>query len=133
MLQSSYTQKYPFNETSEMKTDWENIITKIRESITKDQSPQSLLSTRNHFYELLSRCVPPEIILRSLVVQILVSVDIELKFQVVFFASFYDHRLKTGSKPIFHLEAFVAKIMCLIKEFQINKQTSKQILNIKKN
>jgi hypothetical protein len=31
----------------------------------------------------------------------------------------HDHRLQLGSKPIFHLEAFVAKVMALYKKWSI--------------
>jgi len=35
-------------------------------------------------------------------------------------AAFYEHRLQLGSKPIFHLEAFVAKFMSIYKRFLIS-------------
>lgn len=38
-------------------------------------------------------------------------VDEKLKAEVVYWAAVYEHRLRLGSKQIFHLEAFVAKIM----------------------
>lgn len=44
-------------------------------------------------------------------------IDEELKPQVAQWAAFYDHRLKLGNKPIYHLEAFVAKIMFVQKSF----------------
>jgi hypothetical protein len=44
------------------------------------------------------------------------SVDDVLKAEVVKWASFYEHRIKLGSKLIFHLEAFVAKFM---REFEM--------------
>lgn len=38
-------------------------------------------------------------------------IDESLKPEVVRWAANYDHRLKLGNKPIYHLEAFVAKVM----------------------
>jgi len=35
--------------------------------------------------------------------------DEELKPEVIHWAAFYEHRIRLGSKVIFHLEAFVAK------------------------
>ena len=32
-------------------------------------------------------------------------------------AAFYEHRLQLGQKPIYHLEAFVAKFMYIYKSF----------------
>jgi hypothetical protein len=37
--------------------------------------------------------------------------DESLKPEVIKWAANYDHRLKLGNKPIYHLEAFVAKVM----------------------
>jgi Replication factor C subunit 3, C-terminal domain len=37
------------------------------------------------------------------------KLDEELKPEVIHWATFYEHRVRTGSKVIFHLEAFVAK------------------------
>jgi replication factor C subunit 3/5 len=41
----------------------------------------------------------------------------ELKPEVVKWAAFYEHRIRLGSKVIFHLEAFVAKYMRLYESF----------------
>lgn len=49
----------------------------------------------------------------------------EYKAEVVHWAAFYDHRLALGSKAIFHLEAFVAKIMATFKEFLIRSNTGR--------
>ena len=35
-------------------------------------------------------------------------------------AAFYEHRVQTGSKEIFHLEAFVARFMSLYKTYIVN-------------
>ena len=48
------------------------------------------------------------------------SLDDELKHEVAHWAAFYEHRMVTGSKEIFHLEAFVAKFMSIYKQFLIN-------------
>ena len=39
------------------------------------------------------------------------KIDDSLKTDVVKWSAFYEHRIRTGSKVIFHLEAFVAKFM----------------------
>lgn len=43
--------------------------------------------------------------------------DDALKPEVIKWAAFYEHRCKTGSKVIFHLEAFVAKYMRLYERY----------------
>jgi len=40
---------------------------------------------------------------------LLPKLDEELKPEVIHWAAFYEHRIRLGSKTIFHLEAFVAK------------------------
>ena len=46
--------------------------------------------------------------------------DSELKHEVGFWAAHYERKLQLGSKPIFPLEAFVAKFMAIYKSFLIN-------------
>lgn len=43
--------------------------------------------------------------------RIVEKVDVDLKPQIVHWAAYYELRMRMGSKKIFHLEAFVAKIM----------------------
>lgn len=68
-------------------------------------------------YELLTNCIPPDIILKTLTKVLLSRLDDQLKHQVVRWSAHYDHRMKCGSKPIFHLEAFVAKFMSIYKRW----------------
>jgi replication factor C subunit 3/5 len=43
-------------------------------------------------------------------------VDDALKADVVKWSAFYEHRIRNGTKVIFHLEAFVAKFMRICEE-----------------
>lgn len=45
------------------------------------------------------------------------KIDDSIKSDVVRWSAFYEHRIKTGSKVIFHLEAFVAKFMRLYEGY----------------
>lgn len=85
----------------------------------QEQTPKRLLQVRGKLYELLGNCIPAELILRTLVVELLKKLDDELKVQVVREAAFYEHRLQEGQKPIFHLEAFVAKFMSAYKNWAV--------------
>lgn len=49
--------------------------------------------------------------------ELVVNCDGELKADVTQMAAYYEHKLRLGSKAIFHLEAFVAKFMCVYKRF----------------
>jgi hypothetical protein len=40
-------------------------------------------------------------------------VDDSIKTEVIHWAAHYNHRMELGSKPIFHIEAFIAKFMAM--------------------
>ncbi|KAG8098473.1 hypothetical protein GUJ93_ZPchr0013g36852 [Zizania palustris] len=76
--------------------DWEQYVCEIAADIMKEQSPKRLYAVRQKFYELLVNCIPPQSILKV------------------------EHKMRLGSKAIFHLEAFVAKFMSIYKEFLVS-------------
>uniref|UniRef100_A0A3P9KX55 Replication factor C subunit 3 n=1 Tax=Oryzias latipes TaxID=8090 RepID=A0A3P9KX55_ORYLA len=78
---------------------------------------QQLLEVRARLYELLTHCIPPEIIMKGLVKELLSNCDGQLKAEVAHMAAYYEHRLQLGSKAIYHLEAFTAKFMAIYKKF----------------
>uniref|UniRef100_A0A3B1IXI9 Replication factor C subunit 3 n=1 Tax=Astyanax mexicanus TaxID=7994 RepID=A0A3B1IXI9_ASTMX len=78
---------------------------------------QQLLEVRARLYELLTHCIPPEIIMKGLVSELLSNCDGHLKAEVAQMAAYYEHRLQMGNKAIYHLEAFVAKFMAIYKKF----------------
>lgn len=93
----------------------------IAHDMVSEQTPKRLLQVRGKLYELLGNCIPSELIMRTLVTELLKKLDDELKVQVVQQAAFYEHRLQEGQKPIFHLEAFVAKFMMLYKTWMVEQ------------
>lgn len=98
-------------------TDWELYIKQLAVDITREQTPQRLVSAREKLYELLVNCIPASMILKTLVREILGNLDDSLKQEVIEWAAFYEHRIAMGSKDIFHLEAFVAKYMAIYKKY----------------
>jgi len=82
---------------------------------------QRLFLVRGKLYELLINCIPPEVILRKLLLELMKKLDSELKHEAAHWAAFYEHRLQSGQKPIFHLEAFVAKFMSVYKNWTIEQ------------
>ena len=80
----------------------------------------SWLQVRCKLYELLANCIPAELILRTMLFEMLKKLDQELKQEAVHWAAFYEARLQSGQKPIFHLEAFVAKFMSVYKSWTIS-------------
>ncbi|KAF2199352.1 P-loop containing nucleoside triphosphate hydrolase protein [Delitschia confertaspora ATCC 74209] len=93
--------------------DWEALISQIADQIIQERSPQRLLVVRGMLYDLLTHCIPPTTILKTLTWKLLPKTPDELKPEVIKWAAFYEHRVRLGSKVIFHLEAFVAKYMRL--------------------
>ncbi|XP_048326551.2 replication factor C subunit 3 [Ziziphus jujuba] len=113
-------QQYPFTSNQSIPPmDWEEYISEIASDIMKEQSPKRLYQVRLKLYELLVNCIPPEIILKRLLYELLKKLDIELKHEVCHWAAYYEHRMRLGQKAIFHLEAFVAKFMSIYKAFLI--------------
>jgi len=55
--------------------------------------------------------------LQGLLRELVSNCDGQLKAEVTQAAAFYEHRLQTGQKAIYHLEAFIAKFMALYKRF----------------
>ncbi|ORX97418.1 replication factor C subunit 3 [Basidiobolus meristosporus CBS 931.73] len=118
MLEAARVQSQPFVEGQEIAlTDWEMFIKEVAQMIIKEQSPARLLQVRGKLYELITHCIPPTIIIKTLALELIHNVDRELKAEITHQAAFYEHRVCCGQKPIFHLEAFVAKFMSIYKKF----------------
>ncbi|CAN1263859.1 Replication factor C subunit 3 [Linum perenne] len=124
-------QQYPFTSNQAIPPmDWEEYVSEISSDVMKEQSPKRFLiklafgldrlfQVRGKLYELLVNCIPPEIILKRLLYELLRKLDEELKHEVCHWAAYYEHRMRQGQKAIFHLEAFVAKFMSIYKAFLV--------------
>ncbi|XP_039131043.1 replication factor C subunit 3 [Dioscorea cayenensis subsp. rotundata] len=113
-------QQYPFTANQAISPlDWEQYVSEIASDIMKEQSPKRLFLVRGKLYELLVNCIPPEIILKKLLSELLKKLDFELKHEVCHWAAYYEHKMRMGQKAIFHIEAFVAKFMSIYKSFLI--------------
>ena len=64
-------------------------------------------------------CIPPELIIQRLTIELLKKLDDSIKAPVLQEAARFEHRLQMGSKPIFHLEAFAAKVMAVYKKWSM--------------
>ncbi|KAI8822876.1 P-loop containing nucleoside triphosphate hydrolase protein [Fimicolochytrium jonesii] len=118
MLEAARIQQYPFEENQQIfSTDWERVIKEVAMEILNEQSPAKLLKVRQMFYELLSHCIPADLIIKQLAFELMRNVDGELKKVVVLTAAQFEHRLRLGNKSIFHLEAFVARFMAVYKSY----------------
>ncbi|XP_071485871.1 replication factor C subunit 3-like [Diadema antillarum] len=111
-------QQYPLSADQDIpETDWEVFLRETANSIIQQQSPKQLLEVRGRLYELLTHCIPPDVILKGLLKELLKNCDGQLKTEITHVAAFYEHRMQQGNKAIYHLEAFVAKFMSIYKRF----------------
>jgi len=120
MMEASKVERYPFVPDQQIRVaDWERFIEELSQLIVEDQSPARLQLCRDKLYELLTNCIPPEVVMRNLTQQLMRRVDDQLRHQLIRWAAHYEHRMQCGSKPIFHMEAFIAKFMSLYKRWSI--------------
>lgn len=101
------------------KPDWELYTQKLCDVILAEQSPSKLLECRGHLYELLVHAIPPKTIIKTMVEYLVGKVDASLRPAIVEKAAYYELRTRGmnagGGKAIFHLEAFVAAVMTMVK------------------
>ena len=83
MLESARVAKYPLEDDQELPVlDWEEYLHETASMILSEQSPKRLHETRVRLYELLTHCIPPEVILRSLVIELIKNVDDTIKGEI---------------------------------------------------
>ncbi|KAI4163117.1 MAG: hypothetical protein LQ342_003244 [Letrouitia transgressa] len=97
--------------------DWEALIGQIADEMIAEHTPARILQVRAKLYDLLSHCIPATTILKTLTFKLIPKIDDALKADVIKWSSFYEHRIRLGSKHIFHLEAFVAKFMRILERY----------------
>ena len=97
--------------------DWEALIGQIAKDIMEEHTPARILQVRSKLYDLLTHCIPATTILRTLTFKLIPLIDDALKADVIKWAAFFEHRIRTGTKVIFHLEAFVAKFMRIFEMY----------------
>ncbi|PAA56180.1 hypothetical protein BOX15_Mlig030012g2 [Macrostomum lignano] len=118
MAEACRAQQQPFDpDQSVCLGDWQLYLKETAKKVLEEQSPARLLIVRTRLYELLSHCVPPDLIMRCLVTELISSCDGTLKAEVLTLGAEYEHRMRLGQKAIFHLEAFVARFMAVYKKF----------------
>jgi replication factor C subunit 3/5 len=96
--------------------DWEGVIRKLALNISKDRSVARISQSRTVCYELISHCIPPKIILKTLAFELLQLVKAKAQLEIIEHASVFDERLSLGTKSIYHLEGFIAKSMVAMEK-----------------
>jgi len=100
--------------------EWEQLCKEICRKAMTTQSPQMLKVLRGSVYELLTNCIPPSLIFRKLVENFCQeAADCEEKYEIVYWGAYHESYMHTGTKPIMHIEAFLARIMSVHKNHMI--------------
>ena len=122
-LEACRAAAYPFTPAQPVeRPDWESYVSEIAAGTLADPSPKALYTARGQVYELLVNCIPPEVVLRSLSSEIGARLAKAggakgegLAVKAAAAAAKYDARLAAGSKPVFHIEAYLARVMADVK------------------
>ncbi|CAE6425067.1 unnamed protein product [Rhizoctonia solani] len=118
VLEAMKMQSPDLNATTQItKPDWETYCYKVADLILQEQSPQRVMDIRAKLYELLSHCIPPTVIMKTIAERLLEVVDDAIKPDIIHWAAVYELRMRQGSKKIYHLEAWVIKVMSIYKHF----------------
>ncbi len=118
MLECCRAEKYPFVDKQPIvEPDWEKYLRETAFMIVQEQTPQRLLQVRERLYELLCHCIPPDLIFRGLLKELVKNCDNQLKAEICAEAARCQWRSTRGSKVIIHLEEFIAKFMAIYKRF----------------
>lgn len=96
---------------------WEMYLDDLADTIIKsDVNNETMKKIRNHLYELLIHCVPPTEIFRRLLTKLCSKVDPDIIPEITNSAALYEARMQNGTKPIFHLDAFIARFICIYRD-----------------
>lgn len=76
--------------TRVQKPDWEVYLQKnVVDVIVCDQTPATLAKVRMAVYELLTHCIPPELILKQLTLNLICNLEADFQHELIKWASYY--------------------------------------------
>lgn len=101
---------------SNFKLEWESKIDSIINLIKSKPKPETMVEIRKELYVLLGSNIPPSVILAYLLRGITFKASLESCKAISEFALGYEERIRIGSKPIYHLEAFSASCMLALNQ-----------------
>lgn len=105
--QNAFTKDMPLPQEA-----WEMAVDRVVKKILAEQTPRMAMEVRGALYELLAAVLPPDFILKELAMRLMAAQqDDELKRKTLAAAAHFESTMRSGSKDIFHLEAFVLRFM----------------------
>jgi replication factor C subunit 3/5 len=81
-----------------------------------------LSTIRGYLYNLLVNCVTPTDVIKLIFDETLSRIPdtgFKYKYEIIKIARKYDHTVRMGSKPIYHLEALIVQLFNIIKLIQL--------------
>lgn len=101
---------------------WEDQLNKIVEKILKHQTPKVVGECRDIVYDLISCCIPGDIILCYLTRKLLDNSGVKqgVHHLIIQAAAHFSYTMKRGTKEVWHIEAFLAHVMSAIKRNESN-------------
>jgi len=95
--------------------EWEKTLREVASGVLEEQTPKRLKAARLKLYDVLCSCISPNTIFLFLANELSRHCENEVKYEIAKYAAFYQLQMMAGSKPIVHLEAFLAKFMSIYK------------------
>ena len=95
--------------------DWEKLLREVASGVVEEQTPKRLKAVRGKLFDVLCSCISPNVIFLFLASELTRHCENEVKYEIARYAAFYQLQMMAGSKPIMHLEAFLAKFMSIYK------------------
>jgi len=117
LLEATHAQSAQINPDAALPHEaWETAIDRVAKKILQEQSPKMAMEVRGNVYELLAACLPPDFILKELLKKLIQNQKNDaVKQRAINAAAHFESTMRQGSKDIFHIEAFVTRIMADLK------------------
>jgi replication factor C subunit 3/5 len=110
LLQSIRVKQYPFtiaHTNIYTLIDWEQAVDDVAKWVLEEQSPNQMQHCRQRIQDVLSKSIPAEMVMKTLVSALYRRIDDANRQKLAHIAAFYNHRLARGSKPTLHIEALI--------------------------
>jgi len=100
-----------------VKPDWKEYLDQTADLIQSQQSIKRATEVRTRLYELQLRLIPEDVIFKHLVNKLVNKCPDRLRGKIIEYAAHYEHKMRLGSKSIFHMEAFIVRCMAAYAKF----------------
>lgn len=94
--------------------NWKKSVQDSVKKLKANQTPAVLKEIR--CYDLLVNCIPPGLIIRAFVDELMKEFDAQRQPFLLKWAAYYDQQINQGSKELPFIEAFLAQVMLLLAE-----------------